>query len=170
MEEASSASNTTARPSDTPNNSPGNDIFWSDIHENYTLLETVDLSDSPKITASGSLNVALENELREAHETISELRKENASLQNHVVQLETSRSSGLDFNSFWFDCMGQIVNNNFIRIIKLKFELIVKSLENRDIVSEVGDAVSKLFDEGLQRLKDELLESLHLTILSELTK
>ena len=66
--------------------------------------------------------------------------------------------------------MGQIVNNNFIRIIKLKFELIVKSLENSDIVSEVGDAVSKLFDEGLQRLKDELLENLHLDISSELTK
>ena len=100
MEEANSASNTTSRASDTPNNSPGNDIFWSDIHENYALLETVDISDSPKITASCSLNIALENELREAHETISDLKKENASLQNHVVQLEASRSSGLDFNSF----------------------------------------------------------------------
>ena len=66
--------------------------------------------------------------------------------------------------------MGQIVYNNFIRIIKLKFELILKSLENSDIVSELGDTVSKLFDEGLQRLKGELLESLHLDISSELTK
>ena len=101
MEEANSASKTTSRASDsdTPNNSPGNDILWSDIHENYALLETVDISDSPKITASGSLNIALENELREAHETIAELKKEKASLQSHVVQLEVSRSSGLYFNN-----------------------------------------------------------------------
>ena len=77
MEEANSASNTTSRASDTPNNSPGNDIFWSDIHEHYALLETVDISDSPKISVSGSLDIAFENVLREAHKTISELKNSN---------------------------------------------------------------------------------------------
>ena len=94
-EEANSVSKTTSRSSDNSNSVPGKDIFWSSIYENYALLETVDLSiPSPPKTGAGSFDVDLEIELRDAQDTIADLKKENVSLQNHIVQLEVTRSSG----------------------------------------------------------------------------
>ena len=72
---------------DSFNNGMGKEFFWSNINENYALLVSVDLSTltspSPPGPASKLKGSALKNELKEALETVSELKKENTMLQNH---------------------------------------------------------------------------------------
>ena len=76
----------------------GKDIFWSDINENYALLETVDITESSGDSNTGlsekTAETTAEDELQKALLTITELKRENATLQNHVLKLENSRSSG----------------------------------------------------------------------------
>ena len=76
----------------------GKDIFWSDINENYALLETVDITESSGDSNTGlsekTAQTTAEDELQKALLTITELKRENATLQNHVLKLENSRSSG----------------------------------------------------------------------------
>ena len=65
------------------------------------MLGTVDLTNPPSPPPPGSETKpkgdALENELRDALDMVSELKKENSVLQNHVLVLETTWSSGSNF-------------------------------------------------------------------------
>ena len=101
MEETASASNEKDDVVDDSNIEPGKEIFWSNIYENYAMLVTVDLTNTTSPPPPGSETKpkgdALENELRDALDMVSELKKENTVLQNHVLSLETTRSSGLNF-------------------------------------------------------------------------
>ena len=43
-------------------------------------------------------------------------------------------------------------------------------LENGSLVTDIGDHVSKLVDDGLRGLKNELLDSVHVDIEAEITR
>ena len=101
MEETASASNEKVDVMDDSTIDPGKEIFWSNINEKCAMLATVDLTNETSPPPPGSetkpKGYALENELRDALDMVSELKKENMVLKNHVLSLETTRSSGLNF-------------------------------------------------------------------------